>query len=95
MPLTVINTFNGLIRRYGRPYQAWYVGVTSDPVERLFTGHTVNRLNGIYLVAKTNSHFGARAVEKYFLTLGTDGGGGGDLNCRYVYIYLKTPFTKP
>lgn len=76
------------------PFSGWYVGITNDPDQRLFTGHNVSRENGYYLCCPCSSDDVAREIEQYFLNLGCDGGpGGGNETSRYVYVYKKTRTT--
>jgi len=73
----------------------WYIGITSDPDQRLFTDHKV-QYDGEWIYAPTDSNGEARLVEKYFLGLGFDGGtGGGDYTSKIVYLYKKTSLTSP
>lgn len=78
-------------------YRDWYVGIASDPVDRLFTQHQVpNRKDYWWIYRECNTNNDARAVEKDLLALGGDGGtGGGDNTSRFVYAYLKGPMTNP
>lgn len=86
-----IQTF---IRQRGKPYHAWYVGITDDPQRRLLE-HSVDP-DGIYKWARCTSSEIARSVEEALLNLGCDGGpGGGDDLSDYVYAYLKTDSTNP
>jgi hypothetical protein len=72
----------------------WYVGIASDPEQRLFSDHNVDRDNGrwIYVEAVNNDH--AREAERVLLNAGYDGGtGGGDGTTKHVYAFLKTAST--
>lgn len=83
------------IQKNGGAYSDWYVGIASDPKERLFTDHNVSEKNGAWIYREAESPSAAREAEEYFVkTLGTDGGsGGGDYSTKYVYAYKKTPST--
>lgn len=75
-------------------YSRWYVGIASDPKERLFGDHNVSESGGAWIYRDAESESIARDVEKYFLNLGANGGGGGgDGSSRYVYAYRKTSTT--
>jgi len=78
-------------------YGGWYVGVTSDPRDRLFNGHGVIEKDDAWIFSIYSSDATARAAESYFLkTLGTDGGpGGGNDPCKCVYAYKKASHTNP
>lgn len=72
------------------PFADWYVGITNDPEERLFTGHNLDREDK-YIVRQCSSDDIAREIEQYFLNLGCDGGpGGGNETSVFVYAYKKT-----
>lgn len=84
------------IKSRGGGYSDWYVGIASNPRERLFDDHSVDQQNGRWIYRECESSAAAREVEEYFVnTLGTDGGsGGGDQSTRSVYAYKKTSYTK-
>ena len=76
------------ISENGGEYPDWYIGVTSNPDDRLFNAHRVAK-NGVWIYCPcTNSEI-ARSIEDYFLgEQGTMGGpGGGDDNATFVYAY--------
>lgn len=74
-----------------------YVGVTSDAMERLFSGHRVMKIGDRWIYRQATSSSDARAAESYFHNkLGADGGpGGGDDSADYVYAYWKGDHTNP
>ena len=84
------------IQKCGGKYSDWYVGIASDPKERLFTDHNVDEKKSAWIYRECENSSVAREIEEYFIdTLGTDGGsGGGDYTTRYVYSYKKTSNTK-
>ena len=84
------------IQKNGEAYSDWYVGIASDPRERLFNGHNVTEKGGAWIYREAENSSAAREVEAYFVnTLGTDGGsGGGDYSTKSVYAYKKTSTTK-
>ncbi len=79
----------------GTKYSDWYVGIASDPKQRLFVDHCVNEQSGAWIYCEALSSDAAREVEQYFIDqLKTDGGpGGGDRTTRFVYAYRKTSST--
>lgn len=80
--------------RYQNP--AWYVGIASDAVQRLFTDHAVDQQKGAWIYRHADTSTVARAVEMAYHTAGCDGGpGGGDADTVTVYAYLKTTTTDP
>lgn len=92
---TVKSEIKQYIINGGGSYSGWYVGIASDPRQRLFTDHNVNEKQGLWIFRECESSGDAREVEEYFVnTLGSDGGpGGGDYSTKYVYAYKKTPST--
>ncbi len=80
------------IQSRGGTYSDWYVGIASDPEERLFNDHNVDKENGKWCYRECENASVAREIEEYFInTLGTDGGsGGGDYTTKHVYAYRKT-----
>ena len=73
---------------WGGNYSEWYVGIASNPRDRLFSDHNVNENNDAWIYRDVGSSNAARQVETYFLDLGCQGGsGGGDYSTRYVYAY--------
>jgi hypothetical protein len=81
--------------RHGGNYSDWYVGIASNPRDRLFNAHNVDEKNGTWIYREAENSSSARDIEDYFVnTLKTDGGtGGGDYSSRYVYAYKKTFYT--
>lgn len=74
----------------------WYVGIATNPRNRLFDDHNVSENTGIWSFATADTHEIARAVEQSYLDAGCDGGGGGgDSSTKAVYVYLKTSSTNP
>ncbi len=77
-------------------YNNWYVGITSNINQRLFTDHNVRENGSGWIHAPGNSNDIARSVEKYFLDLGCNGGtGGGDNTSKIVYAYKISDNTNP
>jgi hypothetical protein len=83
------------VQQAGGSYSQWYVGVTADPEQRLFSDHNVDKENGAWIYRQCESSTEARDIEKRLLALGFDGGtGGGDFTAYYVYAYKVTYHTK-
>lgn len=92
----IINEFLGYMAKTGGLYKEWYVGITNDPQQRLFTEHNVDEQNGNWIHAPADTNLVARSVEDYFLNQGCDGGsGGGDNSSTTAYAYKKTVNTNP
>jgi len=89
------NAINNYILGNGGEYSKWYVGITSNPEERLFSEHNVTKNNSAWIYCPCLSSISARNVESYFLkerrALG--GGGGGDDDSIYVYAYKVASYT--
>lgn len=78
----------------GGDYPNWYVGIATNPEQRLYEEHNVDK-NGLCVYREAENSNIAREIEEYFVNiLGTDGGGGGgDNTTRFVYAYKKTAYT--
>lgn len=85
------------IRAEKGEYSSWYVGISSNPHERLFQEHNVELKNTWWVISKAKNADEARLAEKTIIEeYGTDGGtGGGNEKSVYVYAYKKTETTKP
>ncbi len=91
----IIQAFDQFMNNHGKYYQEFYVGIASNPIDRLTNGHGVDEgIPHIYWDTPLHTEV-VRAIEKYFLNQGArGGGGGGDLNTQYVYAYKITSQTK-
>jgi len=85
------------IKQEGGTFSSWYVGIASDPQQRVFEDHQVPKENAWFIIREAFSSHDAREVEKFILeTYKTDGGtGGGDNTTKFVYAYKKTAHTNP
>jgi hypothetical protein len=74
----------------------WYVGVASDPRDRLFRHHGVNEAAGAWAFEEAESAKAARRIARSFHDGAGFAGelGESDPNALYVYIYLKTRDTR-
>ncbi len=83
------------INNNGGVYSAWYVGITSDYKQRLFTSHAVDERSGAWICCPCDSATGARNAERHFLErlMCKGGPGGGDDASSYIYAYKVTPGT--
>lgn len=92
----IVLEIDGHIKDRGGPYDSWYVGIASDPEDRLFVDHKVKREEDFWIYRSTANSDIARSIEQHFLGLGCDGGpGGGDAQTRAVYAYKKASHTNP
>lgn len=82
----------------GSNFSSWYIGIASDPKQRLFIDHNVKEKGsgGGWIFREAKSSDEARDIEIYLIDkLGTKGdSGGGDNTTKYVYAYRITPTTK-
>ena len=93
----VITFLNDKLKVYSKTTNnQWYVGIASDPDDRLFEDHNVSKTKDHWAYIPADSEIIARSVEKHFLDAGCDGGpGGGGPGSRYVYVYFKSSRTHP
>jgi len=92
----IYDEFKAHINKSGESYHNWYVGIATDPRNRLFEEHNVSEKNGWWIFRKCNTDEDARAIEEALLKLGCDGGtGGGDQNTTSIYAYFKSSSTNP
>ncbi len=91
----IISDFESFIEYHGKNYSEFYVGIASNPIDRLENGHNVIGSTPFFYSVEPLHTDMVRAIEKYFLDKGTQGGsGGGDNDTQYVYIYLVTSDTR-
>ena len=91
----IINDISAYMKQRGGTSSGWYVGIATDPKQRLFVDHNVSETHDAWIYRQAISSEVARSVEKAYLDAGCTGGpGGGDRGTDYVYAYLKTKTTK-
>ena len=93
---TKISEIIGYIKKHTTPKDKWYVGITNDVKERLFSFHNVKEKIGAYICVSTSSSKTAHEIEEYLLDeYGFDGGTeGGKDDTIYVYAYKIMSYTK-
>jgi len=93
----IIDDLKKYIQEKRGDYGLWYVGVSSNARNSLFSEHKVKEKEDFWIYKTALSSEIAREVEKYFLiVLGTDGLiGNGEETSRMVYTYRKTTHTDP
>jgi hypothetical protein len=91
----IINDIITYSNKEGNPKSTWYVGIASDPKNRLFNDHNVDKEHGWWIYRDTDSDTSARKIESFLLErYGFDGdNGGGDYTTKSVYAYKKTSST--
>lgn len=82
-----IREINDYIVSWGGNYQEWYIGIASNPEDRLFNDHNVNEDTDAWIYRNAGSSTAARQIESYFLSLGCQGGSGGDISTQSIYAY--------
>lgn len=83
------------INQCGGSYRDWYAGIASDPKERLFSGHGVNKETDAWIHRPCGSEDVARDIERHFLAKGCQGDeGGGDYRTAHFYAYKVRPHTR-
>lgn len=88
---------NDIIHKVGLDNEAnWYVGIATNPRNRLFNEHNVNEFVGKWIYnSNPISEIDARDTEKYLLNnYSFRGGTGGGDHPQYVYAYRITSYTK-
>lgn len=91
----IINVIADHVSKRGGNYSEWYVGIATDPGERLFDDHSVDEKNGHWIHHPCVSSDDAREIEDYFIAKGMKGGpGGGDSGTKAVYAYKITNSTR-
>ncbi|MBS3819746.1 hypothetical protein KGY73_09620 [bacterium] len=87
----------GYIWGYGGIYSSWYVGISENPKDRLFSEHGVKEKEDAWICQKASSSEAARRVENYFIDiLGTDGDSvDAGADALFIYAYKKKPYTNP
>lgn len=94
-PNQIVTDIDGYIRQFRRPYAEWYVGIASNPRDRLFVDHCVSETGDRWIFRDAGTDSAARALEQAFLNAGCKGGdGGGDYTTKFVYAYLITNSTR-
>ena len=67
-----------------------HIGITKDPIRRLFHEHKISDEDYWWIYIKADSEETARAVERYFIEMGMQGGtGGGDNESVFVYCFVE------
>lgn len=78
----------------GGNYSDYYVGITKSIEDRLFGDHKVPRKGHCFIYNTAFNDTDARAIEKYYLDKGMQGGGGGgDDESVFVYVYKISSVT--
>jgi hypothetical protein len=90
-----IRDIEAYIQQNGGNYPAWYCGIATNPEQRLFNDHNVNKNADAWIYRDCETDTAARNAENYFLAKGCKGdSGGGDASTRFVYAYKITTHTR-
>lgn len=80
----------------GGPINEWYVGLASDPRQKLFVTHNVSEKFDAWMYRQASSAEVALSVTKTLLDIGCVGDSSSDDDgARTVYIYHTTWITSP
>ncbi len=91
----IINDLFNYMAKCGGTRAQWYVGIAADPRACLFSRHGVDEQSGAWIFVPAANDNEARAIERYLIDQGFDGGpGGGTSGTRYVYAFRKTANTR-
>lgn len=75
--------------------QNWYVGIATNPRDRLFMDHCVDKRNGRWIYRDAVIETDTRDTEKYLLeAYPFKGDVGGGIFPTYVYAYKITSYTR-
>lgn len=93
----IIRDILSLMQEHGGPSYSWYVGISPDAKERLFSHHKVSVETGIWIWKAADNPSIAREVEDYFVDNFYSDGAlyGRDILSTQVYAYKKASYTKP
>lgn len=93
--MSVEKEIDSRIHRSKRGYPDWYVGIATNPRERLFQGHNVSEPSGAWFYRDAGSVSTAKDIEAIFVKKGCKGGNTrGEDSPRYVYVYKMTRTTR-
>jgi len=95
-PETITTDIISFIEEKGGRTLDWYVGITSNPEQRLFAEHGLQKTGEDWIYRTADTAEEARRIGKYFVVaVKTDGAGFNEANARTVYAYKKKEHTKP
>lgn len=94
--LRIISEIKNYASNHPSYWKDWYIGIASDPEQRLFIEHSVNKETDAWIYSICQNCNSARNVEQYLIeTLKTKGDlGGGDDNTKYIYAYLTSSHSR-
>ena len=80
----------GYIKEFDARFDAWYVGIASDPKRKMQADHGVDLEADIWLYKQAASFLACKTIQRYFVEkLRTKGGlldsGQKDMDCIYLY----------
>jgi hypothetical protein len=84
------------VAKFGGDFTEWYVGVTANPKERLFTQHRLRSSGDAWITRRAIDDLQAAEVQEYFKSVRkTQGGSKGGLVDIFVYAYKRKSHTRP
>lgn len=92
----IIADLEAHVGKFGGDYSEWYVGVTANPKERLFTQHRLRSSGDAWIARRAMDDLQAAEVQEYFKSVRkTQGGVKGTLQDVFVYAYKRKSHTRP
>lgn len=92
----IIADLENHVAKFGGNFGEWYVGVTANPKESLFTQHRLRRSGDAWIARRAVDDLHAAEVQEYFKTVRkTQGGVKGTLYDVFVYAYKRKSHTRP
>ena len=92
--MSIETEIDGCISKCGKGYREWYVGVASNPDQRLFQVHNVSQEGGAWIYRDAGSVSMARDIEAIFHKKGCKGAQSTTDTPHYVYAYRMTRTTR-
>jgi len=97
MTETKQETINAFKAKIGEDYTNWYVGITNNPMDMLYTKHKVEeKADELWIAQLTSSYQIAKEIEEHFVKLGAKSVTvAEDETAKWIYAYKATEYTSP
>jgi hypothetical protein len=92
----IIQEIEQYITNFGGHYPDWYVGISSNPKNRLFQDHHVHVEDDLWIHKLANSLDDVKKIKDHFHNIRHADGPreGGNNTTLYIYAYKKTKNTR-